>query len=158
MTVPAEPTQPVSADMLPPQPVPQQQVFVQGGYGLAPQRFGHPGEVRSPGLVLLLTYVTLGFYAFYAHYKINKEMKDFTSTVNVSPGLATFALIVPIAGLVTTIGTSGRIKQVQTSVGLRADASGFVTFLCMIVGANWAYQQSKLNGVWKHLAAQGMPR
>lgn len=141
------------------QPAPPQHAVPVVGYGAASQqRYGQPGEVRSPGLVLLLTWVTLGFYGFYAHYKLNKEMKDFTSTVNVSPGLATFALVIPIAGLVSIIGTSGRVKQVQSAVGLRADANGFVTFLCMIVGANWAFQQSKLNGVWKHLAAQSARR
>lgn len=168
MTVPIDPASaaaPVQASTgavadygVPPQPTPPQQAFAPAGYGLPSQRFGHAGAVRSPALVLVLTWITFGFYGFYAHYKLNKEMKDFSSTVNVSPGLATFALVVPIAGLVTIIGTSGRVKQVQSAVGLRADASGFVTFLCMLVGANWAFQQSKLNGVWNHVTAQSGPR
>lgn len=157
MTVPTEQTHPVAAHMVAQLPAPQQ-IVVNQGYGVASQRFGHPGEVRSVGLVLLLTWITIGFYGFYIHFKLNKEMKEFTSAVNVSPGLATFALIVPIASIVTVIGTSSRVGQTQAAAGLRATTSGFVTFLCMFVGANWAYQQSKLNGVWKHVVAQSAPR
>ena len=171
MTVPAEQAVPdvastiepsVSQPLLPQQMAPQQsvppQIVVNQAYGVPPQRLGHSGEIRSPGLVLLLTWITFGLYGLYIHFKLNKEMKEFTSSVNVSPGLATFALIIPIASLITVIGTTSRVGQTQASVGLRATTSGLVTFLCMLVGANWAYQQSKLNGVWQHVTAQNAPR
>jgi hypothetical protein len=117
-------------------------------------RFGQPGEVRSPVKVWLLGFVTLGIYALMTHYRLNREMKEFTSTINVSPALAVFACFIPIAAWVTMFKTSERIRQTQVAVGLRPDCGGFVTFLCSFVGASWAYQQGRLNRVWLHVAAQ----
>jgi hypothetical protein len=155
MTAPADNTRPVSSEILPTQP----SAPVWGaGQQFAPsvqrqQGYGHPGQIRSVGMVLILGWITLGIYSLVIHYKVNKEMKEFTSAVSVNPVLAVLAWFLPFGGLVTVLGTTSRAGQCQAVAGLRADTSGFVSFLCLLVGAQGAYHTAKLNRVWQHVAA-----
>ena len=113
-----------------------------------PLAFGRPGPLRGPGGVFLLCWVTLGVYALVTHYRLNDELRTFNPGVQVRPGRAVAAFFLPFGGLVSALHTSERIRRTQAAVGLPADCSGGMTFLCMLAGASFAYQQAKLNQVW----------
>ena len=113
---------------------------------------GRPGQIRNPVVVLLLGYITFGIYGMYMHYTLNAEMKEFDRAVQVSPGIAVLALFFPIANIITGLNTSKRVRQIQAAAGQASTCSGGLTFLCMLVGASFAYQQSQLNAVWSRTA------
>ncbi|WP_051324883.1 DUF1707 domain-containing protein [Candidatus Solirubrobacter pratensis] len=87
------------------------------------------GVDRSPGLVALLTVVTLGLYLIYWWYTVNREMRDFARTVQpthplagASPVASTLAMtlgtliIVPV--FVTAHSTARRVGEAMSLSGL----------------------------------------
>jgi hypothetical protein len=87
------------------------------------------GAERDPGVVALLTIVTLGLYLIYWWYTVNREMRDFARTVQPthplaasSPGTSTLALtlgalvIVPV--FVTAHSTARRVGEAMSLSGL----------------------------------------
>ena len=50
------------------------------------------GKTRGPVVVWLLSAVTLGIYYLVWWYKINREVRDFDPSIEVSPGTATLAV------------------------------------------------------------------
>jgi hypothetical protein len=59
-------------------------------------RFGPAGRRRSPGMVVLFSVITLGFYAIWWHHKVNREMADFDPRMTVDPGSSTWAVALPL--------------------------------------------------------------
>ena len=58
--------------------------------------FGPVGTRRSPAMVVLLSVVTLGFYALWWHHRVNREMAEFDSRMDVDPGMSTWAVALPL--------------------------------------------------------------
>lgn len=71
------------------------------------------GKQRNAGLVILYSIITLGIYHLVWYYKINKEIALHDPEQRFSPGLATWALFLPIASWVTLYNTANRIKIMQ---------------------------------------------
>ena len=51
-------------------------------------------EKRSPGIVILLSIVTCGIYAWYWVYCVSKETKDFLGDDSINPGLEVLLSII----------------------------------------------------------------
>jgi hypothetical protein len=111
------------------------------------------GRTRGPVVVWLLSAVTLGIYYLVWWYKINREVRDFDPSIEVSPGTATLAVsvgsLVVVPPIVSTVRTGERIASAQRSAGLPPTCSGALGFLLSLVfGVNVIYYQAKLNEVW----------
>jgi hypothetical protein len=108
------------------------------------------GKTRNAGVVILLVIVTLGIYAFVWYYKINKEISLHDPNQDFSPGLATFALIIPIANLVSVYNTADRIKRMQKSDGEQDLISpGVALIWALLFGIGYyIYVQGALNNHW----------
>ncbi len=59
--------------------------------------FGPPGRRRTPAMVVLLSVITLGFYALWWHHRVNREMAEFDPRMSVDPGRSTWAVAFPLA-------------------------------------------------------------
>ncbi len=94
---------------------------------------------KNPFVVwLVLPFITLGIYHLVWHYKVNNALRQ--RGMDVSPGLATFALIIPIANLVTVFRTGDRLRaqgyDVQPWIGF---------ILIFIFGLHIWYFQAAIN-------------
>ena len=58
--------------------------------------FGPIGRRRSPAMVVLFSVITLGFYALWWHHRVNKEMAEFDTRMDVDPGMSTWAVALPL--------------------------------------------------------------
>ena len=98
------------------------------------------GLTRKNGFAvwLLLPVITLGIYQLVWHYKVNNGLRE--RGVDVSPGLATFALVVPIASLVTVFRTGSRLRSQGYAV---EPWLGFI--LIFVFGLHVWYYQSAIN-------------
>lgn len=111
------------------------------------------GKTRGPVAVWLLSLVTLGIYFLVWWYKINREVRDFAASIEVSPGIATLAVsvgsLVVVPPVVSIVRTGQRIAIAQQSAGLPPTCSGVVGFLLSLVfGVNVIYYQAMLNQIW----------
>ena len=64
--------------------------------GVAVTAFGPAGRRRSPAMVVLLSVLTLGFYALWWHHRVNREMAEFDPRMSVDAGRSTWAVAVPL--------------------------------------------------------------
>lgn len=93
--------------------------FPSGGQNQPPVgNFGPSGKIRNPFLVWLFSFLTFGIYYLYWHYSINREVAEYDRSIQVSPGLATVAQIVPIVAYVSIWNTGTRIRTIQSHSGL----------------------------------------
>jgi hypothetical protein len=101
---------------------------------------GSTGLNRKNGFVvwLLLPLITLGVYQCVWHYKVNNALSQ--RGISVSPFLATLALILPIANLVTVFRTGGRLKKAGYAV---QPWLGFL--LAFVFGLHVWYYQAAIN-------------
>jgi hypothetical protein len=107
------------------------------------------GTVRSPVGGWLLALVTLGIYALFWYYNLNRELRDYDSSIRVDPALAVLSLFVPIVGLISIYNTGGRIRQAQTLAGVAPTASGGIGLvLSFVFGLYLPYYNSQSNAVW----------
>ena len=94
--------------------------------------------------------MTLGIYQLFWWYKVNEETREYDERVQVQPGIAVFALLWPIANIVTVVKTGGRIAQAQRSAGISSRCSGGLGILLAILfGLNVVYYQGQLNKLWE---------
>lgn len=112
------------------------------------------GKVRSPFGVWGLSLITVGIYWLVWFYKINRELRDFDSRIQVDPGLSLLAQFLPVANLVSDIKTGGRIRAAQQLAGMNGTCSGGLFFLINIFSFGICYYQSQLNQVWAHYGNQ----
>jgi hypothetical protein len=123
--------------------------------GTAP-RIGPVGKLRNPVAVWVLSYVTFGVYFLYWWYAVNKEVRDFDARIQVKPGLAALANVVPVCNLVTIVTTGTRIRQAQVTGGAATRCSGWLGLVLTLVFAlHLPYYQSQLNDVWVRHQPQG---
>ena len=108
------------------------------------------GKTRNAGVVILLGIITFGIYFIVWYYKINNEVKLHDTNQQFSPGLATFALFIPIANFVTYYNTANRIKlmqKVHSSQDLINPVIAFLLLFVFYIGYP-IYVQSALNNHW----------
>lgn len=115
---------------------------------------GKVGKRRSPIGVWALALVTLGIYGYVHWFKVNREIRDYDNTVEVSPGKAVLAfipgaLLCAIPPLVSMYNTGERANRIQTRAGIHPSASGALTLvLGILLGFQGFYIQDQLNKVW----------
>ncbi len=121
-------------------------------------------KARNPLGVVGLGLVTLGIYAFFWWYFINREMRDFGQArgtdLGQSPGNSVLAVtlgaLIIVPAIVSLWRTSERLSKAQAVAGLTERASGPVTFLLLFLIAPvgiW-YVQRELNKVWQGASPQ----
>jgi Domain of unknown function (DUF4234) len=75
-----------------------------------PPTFGPPGRHRSVAAMVLLSVLTLGFYAVAWHRRVNQEMGDFDPRVHVHPARSAWAVALPLLlGLLATAAAGARV-------------------------------------------------
>lgn len=111
---------------------------------------GPLGKDRSPAAIVGLSIITLGIYYLVWYYRINGEIAAHDPDINVKPGLAVLAAMVPIASLVTGYSTAARIRQMQLDEGAVATISPTVgLLLLMFLGVGYPlYVGSQLQEHW----------
>lgn len=115
---------------------------------------GPSGKTRSPIGVFLLWFVTFGIYGFVWHYKVNTELKNFSPSIQVNPGMAVLALFIPIANYVSIYNTGKRVQQAQAAAGMQPTTSPVIGLLLgWVIYGHTFYYQDALNTVWQYRQA-----
>jgi Domain of unknown function (DUF4234) len=108
---------------------------------------GGLGKIRSFGIGLLLTIVTLGFYFYFWYWFVNDELKDIGAAnddpnlANSSPAMSLLAVtlggLVVIPAWLSYYNYGQRIKRAQAAVGVpeHERISPTVAFLLLVPGA-----------------------
>ena len=115
---------------------------------------GKIGKTRSPIGVWLLALVTLGVYGYVHWHKVNREIHEYDTSVEVSPAKAVLAfipgaLLCGVPPLVSMYNTGERVNRVQTTAGINPSASGALTLvLGILLGFQGFYVQDQLNKIW----------
>lgn len=82
-----------------------------------PQGAPQLGVDRSPGMVLVLSIITLGIYFLWWYFTVNAEIKRYNSSIEVEPGIALLAQFIPIANFISAFNTAKRVQQMQAEAG-----------------------------------------
>ncbi|MCL5292067.1 MAG: DUF4234 domain-containing protein [Actinobacteria bacterium] len=126
------------------------------------------GKKRSPVGVVFLSFITLGFYFIYWHYKVNKEVAAYDIRIEVNPGVSAVAvsfgwLFLFVPSFVSVYNTAQRAQLMfeynEPSIGV---SGGYAAFLHALIGLGFpmlslfypAYLQGKLNRFWRLEAAK----
>ena len=108
------------------------------------------GVKRTAWGVWWLSGLTLGIYYLVWYYKINSELRAFApESINVSPGKAAWAQVLPVFAWVSLAHTSARLNEAHRAIGSPTRVSGGVS----ILGTLWfnsqtRYLQRRLNSLW----------
>lgn len=111
------------------------------------------GERREPGLVLLLSIITLGIYYYIFLYKTSQEIQDFTGEQDTSPTLEV-VLSIFTCGLYTIYWdykVAKKIYQMQQQVGIQATDNSILYLVLNFLGigmVNALIEQGHLNDIW----------
>jgi hypothetical protein len=122
-------------------------------------------KIRSPWAPALLPIVTLGIYAIFWYYYINREMADLgrakgTDELGDSPGKSVLAItlgaLIIVPAVISIVHTAQRIQAAQRLTGIEPQMNGWLALVLALVisPAFYAYEQSELNKVWRKLQAQ----
>lgn len=111
--------------------------------------YGAVGKVRKPGMVILLTVVTLGVYAFVWWFKSFKEIKEY-SGVGLGGGLGLLlAVLVSIVVWFMLPAEVGNLYALDGQPKPVSGPTGFWLFLPLIGGIIWIIKtQGALNKFW----------
>jgi hypothetical protein len=120
---------------------------------------GPVGKVRSTGVCILLSIVTLGIYTWVWYYQTHEEMKRHTGE---GIGGALGLVIAFFAGIVSVFLSPAEVGRLYERRGQRAPVSA-VTGLWAVLGALilvgpivWFVKTNgALNAYWRSLGAQG---
>lgn len=108
------------------------------------------GTSRSAWGVWWLSGLTFGIYYLVWYYKINNELRAFApEAVEVSPGKAVLAQLLPIFAWVSLAHTSTRLNNAHLAIQSPVRVSGGMA----ILGTFWfnsqtRYLQRRLNSLW----------
>lgn len=121
---------------------------------------GQIGEVRNPIMMIVLTIVTCGIYGLIWHYKVSKEINDFTKTEMTSPTFAIVGIFCFIFAYINYYKIDQAIVAIDNVEGRRSE-SRFILWILLSILAGvgtfmMIYQvQESLNNIWY---AHGAPR
>jgi hypothetical protein len=122
-----------------------------------------PAKIRNVVAVAVLVVVTVGIYAVFWWYFINRELADLgrsrgTGELGDNPTLSTLALfpgaLVIVPAIWTTVTTFQRVQRAQRLMG-NTPINGWIGLVLYLVLAPAldAYIQSGLNSVWNSVRA-----
>ena len=118
-------------------------------------------KIRSPVGVALLSLVTLGIYAIFWYYYINREMADLgrargTDELGDSPGKSVLAVtlgaLIIVPAIISIVHTFQRLQRAQRMSGVEPQINGWLSLVMCLLGLSivfYAYEQSELNKVWR---------
>lgn len=114
--------------------------------------YGAQMPQRSPIVVWLLGYITLGIYALVWYYKIHKEMQQFDPRQGIKPGVSLCAIlfgwILIVPPFISVWNTAKSVRECQRVAGLQPTCSpGLTLLLCFIFSLYAPYLQSEINKV-----------
>lgn len=143
------------------QPVPSYGQPVPSSYGGSPvaQGSGPVGKVRSTGICILLSLVTLGVYSLYWYFKVHEEMKRHTGS-----GLGGVVAVVIgfFVGIVMPFITSSEVGGLYGRRGQAAPVSGatglwyFPGIFILVGPLVWFIKTNgALNDYWRSVGAVG---
>lgn len=117
---------------------------------------GSLGKIRSPGIVILLSIVTLGIYGLYWQYSTFKEMKDHTGQgIGGGVGLL-LAILLGIVNIFLMPAEVGNMYATEGQVKPISGVTGFWVFLPIVGSFIWIFKvQGNLNRYW--VAHGGIP-
>src|SRR3954471_12959742 len=113
-------------------------------------------KIRSPWAPALLPFITLGIYAIFWYYYINREMADLgrakgTDNLGDSPGKSVLAItlgaLIIVPAVISIIHTAQRIQTAQRLTGVEPQMNGWLALVLALIfsPAFYAYQQVELN-------------
>src|SRR3954468_2542205 len=113
-------------------------------------------KIRSPWAPALLPFITLGIYAIFWYYYINREMADLgrakgTDELGDSPGKSVLAVtlgaLIIVPAVISVIHTAKRIQAAQRLTGVEPQMNGWLAVVMglLISPVLYAYEQSELN-------------
>lgn len=132
---------------------------------------GHPFPVareRHPGMVVLWSFLTLGIYAIYWWYQVNRETADL-GRVRREQGLGDnptqslvavlFGSLVVVPSLVTLYTGCKRFERAQEITAAETSFNGWIVLILVLLSFFLifpvliipGYIQSELNKVWESL-------
>jgi hypothetical protein len=122
-------------------------------------------KIRSPWAAALLPLITLGIYAIFWYYYINREMADLgrakgTDELGDSPGKSVLAVtlgaLVIVPAVISVVHTAQRIQRAQRLMGVEPQLNGWLALVLALVitPAFYAYEQSELNKVWRAVGSR----
>ncbi len=110
------------------------------------------GRKRNPWAVWGLSYFTLGIYAVWWYYEINKTLRDDGEEVDPLKAVLalTLGMAVVIPPFVSLYNTGERIRRARRRRGLTDSSVGWIGLLLVVFGSGGgvAYLQWKLNDLW----------
>lgn len=124
-------------------------------------------KIRNPVWVVVFSVITLGIYAWFWWYFINREMRDLgqargTDELGDNPTLSALAVslgaLIIVPPFVSFYGTGKRIQAAQRLTLGREEYSGWIALLLLVlwlagitllIPLTWGYMQSELNKVWR---------
>jgi hypothetical protein len=110
------------------------------------------GEVRSPAMVVVLSIITCGIYAWYWLYKIGEELKNYLGDEGINPGMNLVLSIICFPYYFYVLYQySKKITESQQKNGLAGDDNALVVVLLAIFGLTIValpIMQNSLNKVW----------
>ena len=117
-------------------------------------------KIRSPWAPALLPIITLGIYAIFWYYFINREMRDLgraegAPELGDSPGKSVLAVtlgaIIVVPAIISVINTFRRLQAAQRIAGIEPQANGWLALVMalLISPVFYAYEQAELNKVWR---------
>lgn len=115
---------------------------------------GRPYPKRSPLGVLGLTIITIGIYGLYWFYKVNQEIRDYTSDQTIGPTRSLLAVIpgalLIVPPFIAYYNTATHLAKMERQRGIANEVSpALVVILGLVIWlAMGAYVQEHLNRVW----------
>src|SRR3954453_11838901 len=117
-------------------------------------------KIRSPWAPALLPFITLGIYAIFWYYYINREMRDLgrardTDELGESPGMSVLAVtlgaLIIVPAVISVIHTFQRIQKAQRLNGIEPQGNGWLGLIMalLISPVFHAYEQAELNKAWR---------
>src|SRR5947208_5931765 len=95
-------------------------------------------KIRSPWAPALLPFITLGIYAIFWYYYINREMRDLgrahdTDELGDSPGTSVLAVtlgaLIIVPAVISVIHTFQRLQRAQAPAGVEPQAHAWLAVL-----------------------------